>query len=106
MPTFGERLKELREAAGLSQAQLVARTGRGLATVKAYEADRRSPSLDNAQRLAAALGVPVTAFDGVAFRHATQRPPARDLPAAPAPRRTGRKMPGKPGRRKGTERPP
>jgi len=83
--TFGKKLRELRDVAGLSQAQLVERTGLGLPTVKDYERDRRSPSLENAQKLAAALGVKCTAFDGVEFKHATQKPakPKRRPRSAP-----------------------
>src|SRR5690242_14290521 len=96
--TFGERLKELRSSAGLTQPQLAERTGLGLPTVKDYEGGRRSPSLENAQKLAAAMGADCTAFDGCEFIHAQQQRPAAGLPTAPAPRRTGRMMPGKPGR--------
>jgi transcriptional regulator with XRE-family HTH domain len=92
--TFGEMVRALRQAAGLSQAQLAEAAGIGLPTLKDYEGDRRSPSLEIAQKVAAALGVKVTAFDGAEFRHAAQQP----APTAPPPRRTGRKMPGKPGR--------
>jgi transcriptional regulator with XRE-family HTH domain len=94
--TFGEMLRELRQSAKLSQSQLSEVAGIGLPTLKDYEGDRRSPSLEIAQKLAGALGVKVTAFDGAEFRHAAQRP----APTAPPPRRTGRKMPGKP--RRGT----
>src|SRR3954452_22391072 len=95
--TFGETLRGLRQSAQLSQSQLAEVAGIGLPTLKDYEGDRRSPSLEIAQRIAAALGVMVTAFDGAEFRHAAQRP----APTAPPPRRTGRKMPGKRDRPRG-----
>jgi transcriptional regulator with XRE-family HTH domain len=99
--TFGEVLRGLRQSAGLSQSQLADAAGVGLPTVKDYEGDRRSPSLEIAQKMAGALGVKVTAFDGVEFKHVAQRPSGQDRPTAPPPRRTGRKMPGKPKHRGG-----
>ena len=41
--TFGERQKELRQKKGLSFSQLADATGLGLATLKDYEGNRRSP---------------------------------------------------------------
>src|SRR4051812_25620069 len=92
--TFGEKLKELRLARGLTQPQVVESTGVGLQTLKDYEGNRRSPSLEIAQKLAAALGVGCEAFNGCEFRHAGQSP--AKLPTGPARRRTGRKMPAHP----------
>ena len=70
-----------------------------MATLKDYEGGRRSPSLEIAQKLAAALGVGCEAFNGCEFRHAEQSP--AKLPTAPAKRRTGRKMPAHPRKRRG-----
>lgn len=90
--TFGDKLKDLRASAGLSQSQLAKAAGIGLPTLKGYEGDARSPSLEIAQRLAVALGTTCQAFDGCEFRHAVQRPkkaggaaatPAPDVEAAP-----------------------
>jgi hypothetical protein len=49
---------------------LTARTGPGLPTVKDDEGGRRSPSLENAPKLAAALGADCAAFNGCEFTHA------------------------------------
>jgi transcriptional regulator with XRE-family HTH domain len=73
--TFGKKLKELRLAAGLTLAAVAEATKIGLPTVKDYKGDRRTPSLQNAQRLANALGVDCTAFNGCQFQHAQQRQP-------------------------------
>jgi transcriptional regulator with XRE-family HTH domain len=58
---FGNRLRELRKTAGLTQAQLARRAGVTLATLREYEQARRraDPSLRMAARLAVALGVGV-----------------------------------------------
>jgi transcriptional regulator with XRE-family HTH domain len=83
--TFGERLNELRDASGLSQAALSRAAEIGLPTLKDYEGDRRSPSLEIAQRLAKVLGQTCQAFDGCDFLHATRKrdePPARESPRA------------------------
>ena len=56
--TFGEKLRELRKAAGLTLAALSAAADIGLPTIKDYEGNRRMPSLAIAQRIAAALGAP------------------------------------------------
>jgi transcriptional regulator with XRE-family HTH domain len=72
--TFGKKLKELRLKAGLTLAAVADATGIGLPTIKDYEGDRRTPSLQNAQRLAVAVGADCTAFNGCEFKHAQQRP--------------------------------
>lgn len=64
LPTFSRRLRELRMAAGLSQAQLARAAGVGRQYVYQLEAGRRAPSWDVVQRLAAALGVGAAAFEG------------------------------------------
>jgi transcriptional regulator with XRE-family HTH domain len=60
--TFGQKLRELRDAKGMSREALAVGCDVSFGTVSAYEADRRSPSLAIAQRLAKALGVDCTAF--------------------------------------------
>lgn len=70
---FGERLKQLRNEAGLSLTELGVAADIHRQTVIDYEGNRRVPSLDIAQRLARALGQSITCFDGVTFEHATQR---------------------------------
>jgi transcriptional regulator with XRE-family HTH domain len=60
--TFAERLRELRDAAGLSEAKLAERSGVSYASVHEYGLGRRNPSLAAAVKLARALGVDCTAF--------------------------------------------
>ncbi len=57
MPTFGEKLKELREQAGLSQAELAEKAGTAQKTISFWEMDKREPSAGNVQKLCAALGI-------------------------------------------------
>lgn len=97
--TFGERLKELREASGFSQSVLAKEAGVGLATVKDYEGNRRTPSLEIAQTLARVLGVSCQAFDGCEFQHAKQRMPGQATSKEPKPRGRLKKAAGQ-GKRK------
>jgi transcriptional regulator with XRE-family HTH domain len=57
--TFGERLRQLRERAGLTQERLAERSAINLWTIRGYEQGRREPSWKGAISLAAALGVGV-----------------------------------------------
>lgn len=54
--TFGLRLRELREAAGLSRSDLAAQAGISADAVVKWELGHREPTLKNAGKLAAALG--------------------------------------------------
>jgi transcriptional regulator with XRE-family HTH domain len=91
--TFAEKLKELRQAAGLTQAALAARSGRGLGAIRDYEQGNREPLLSTAFKLAHALGVSVEAFaaceEGPAPEPKRGRPPKApaDPPAEPEPKR-------------------
>ena len=59
MPFTGPRIRELRQAANLSREQLAAAADLSFSAIQAYESDRRRPSVDNAERIAAVLGVTV-----------------------------------------------
>jgi transcriptional regulator with XRE-family HTH domain len=59
---FSLKLKDLRRKAGLSQAQLAARSGVSREAIARYETGPRIPTLTVAQALAEALGVDCTAF--------------------------------------------
>lgn len=62
--TLGEVVRELREAKGLTQAQLAERAQVALSYVTVLEAgNQRNPSRLIVQRLARALGVPVKRLD-------------------------------------------
>src|SRR5947209_5174793 len=103
--TFGQRLKALREAAGLTQQQLADRSGLHLGAVFKLEQGKRSPSWDTVQSLCRGLGVRCEAFEGTAADapgEAPEAPPTAkgrrggsatpDAPGAkPAKRRGGRK---------------
>jgi transcriptional regulator with XRE-family HTH domain len=59
--TFGERLHQLRERAGMTQEQLAERSGVNLWTIRGYEQGRREPNWKGAISLAVALGIGVEA---------------------------------------------
>lgn len=59
VPGFGARLRELREAAGLTQAAMADRAGTHFTTVSQAELDKRSVSFRLAIAFADALGVKV-----------------------------------------------
>ena len=57
-PTFGERLRELRKKAGLTQEELAYKVGVHVMTIRRYESDMRIPTnINDIQRLAAILHV-------------------------------------------------
>lgn len=81
MSLFGARLRELREAAGLSRKGLAEQAGmKSEAGIRDLEQGRRQPTWETVQALADALGVSVEAF--------------REEPTAPSaetePRKRGR----------------
>lgn len=57
---LGARIRALRLAAGLTQAELARRTGIHRPNIARVEAGRHTPSLETLARLAAAIGVPTT----------------------------------------------
>jgi transcriptional regulator with XRE-family HTH domain len=62
--TFAEKLRELRDGKGLSEARLSELSGLPFGTVHNYSLGLRKPSLAAAVKLAKALGVDCTAFAG------------------------------------------
>src|SRR5262249_20707745 len=66
--TFGQRLKRLRRAAGLSQAQLALAAGLPAGTVRGWGYDRREPHFEAAAQPAAGLGVSLDVLDGIGRR--------------------------------------
>jgi transcriptional regulator with XRE-family HTH domain len=62
---MAERLKELREAAGLTQAQLAEAAGIPVGTLRGWELARRTPMLDAAAKVAVALGVSLDVIAGI-----------------------------------------
>jgi transcriptional regulator with XRE-family HTH domain len=86
MPTFGEVLKDLRTAAGWTQAQLAEHSSVPLGTIRDYEQGKRDPLLSSAQKLARALGRSLDVF-GTVETPGT----AEDKPAIPSNRPSKRK---------------
>lgn len=65
--TFATRLHALREQAGLSVAVLAAECGLSRQAIYAFERGRDKPTLETAQKLAAALGQRLECWEGVIF---------------------------------------
>jgi transcriptional regulator with XRE-family HTH domain len=59
---FKDKLRQLREAVGLTEAELARHSGVPYGTLHNYVLGNRKPSLANAVRLARALDVDCTAF--------------------------------------------
>jgi transcriptional regulator with XRE-family HTH domain len=80
--TFAERLRELRDAKGISEAKLAQASGVTFSALHQYGLGRRKPSLAAAVKLARALGVTCEAFadcEDVAL-DAAEGPPAKGRP--------------------------
>jgi transcriptional regulator with XRE-family HTH domain len=75
--TFAEKLKELRQAKGMSQADLSAASGIPIGTIRDYEQGKRDPLLSNAQRLAKALSVSLDEFPAAPDRAGSGKKPGR-----------------------------
>lgn len=57
--TIGQRIKEARKNAGLTQRELAEKSGTATGTIQQYEREVRQPRLEQLQAIAAALGVSV-----------------------------------------------
>lgn len=76
--SFGQHMRALREAAGLSRPELARRAAVPVSTLRNWEADRGFPGLPALLRLAGALGVPVERFaEGVEDREGEAGPAQR-----------------------------
>jgi transcriptional regulator with XRE-family HTH domain len=60
--SFGQKLKELRIQAGMTQSQLAEVSDVPLGTIRDYEQGKRDPLLSKAQKLARALEQSLDAF--------------------------------------------
>jgi transcriptional regulator with XRE-family HTH domain len=60
--TMGQRLKDLRAQAGLTQEALAARSGLPVGTIRNWEQGQRIPGALALYRLAQALGLPMERF--------------------------------------------
>lgn len=63
-----QMVRQIREAAGLTQNELAARAGTSRSTISAYENGRKSPTVDTLQRLAHVAGVVLRVERGATFR--------------------------------------
>jgi transcriptional regulator with XRE-family HTH domain len=79
--TFGQKLKNLRETAGMSQVQLASTSGVPVGTIRDYEQVKRDPLLPTAIKLAKALGVSVEVF-----AECVSKEESEDKERAPKPR--------------------
>jgi transcriptional regulator with XRE-family HTH domain len=77
MVTFAEKLKQLRQDAGLSQEALARAIGMSVSTVHDYEQGRKEPLMRSAFKLARALGVDCRVFDTEDDAQAEPPPPAK-----------------------------
>jgi transcriptional regulator with XRE-family HTH domain len=94
---FAQRLKRLREAAGLTQRELAEKAGLHLMGLAKIEQGDRSPSWESVQKLAKALGVSCSAFEDTTPTEAEAPPAPRGRPRKPqAPPET----PARPKRRR------
>lgn len=91
---FGFRLRELRERAGLTQAQLADAVGVKVLAVTRWERGEREPGWSNIVALAAALGVDCTAFTQEPASSSEPRP--RGRPKKPAAEPEAESPPAKP----------
>lgn len=82
--TFAEKLRALRDAAGLSEAKLAAASGVSFSAIHEYGLGRRNPSLESAVKLARALGVGVEVFADC-VDDAPEKPARKPLVSTAAP---------------------
>ena len=88
-PEIGERIKQLRESAGLSQNELGRRAGISGQAVSLIEAGKRDPTWGSVLKLARALGVTISAFDPDTdqLEQEPDGPPAEEPPTMPRRRK-------------------
>jgi transcriptional regulator with XRE-family HTH domain len=77
MSAFAEKLKQMREASGLSQEGLAAKAGMNRFGIAKLEQGVREPSWATVQALAKALGVDCTAFANCEDAQARDEPPRK-----------------------------
>jgi transcriptional regulator with XRE-family HTH domain len=88
MATFGERLRELRERAGWTQATLAERCGLSLSSIRNYEQGHREPYWSQLFKLADALAVRVDVFrDCVSKDETASKVKGAKRPAGRSPKR-------------------
>jgi len=83
--TFAERLRELRDSKGLSEAKLAKLSGLPFGTVHVYGIGRSKPSYSAVLKLAKALEVDCTAFAECEDLKAEETEPEPEKPTAKKP---------------------
>ncbi len=86
--SFGETLASLREAAGMTQVQLALRAGISVDNLRRWEQDRHLPRVDDAYRIAKALGISVERLILAGDMEPCEQP---EGPAKPKKEKRGRK---------------
>ncbi len=83
--TFAERLRELRDRTGLSEAKLAEAAGLTFGSVHGYGLGRRKPSFAAVVKIARALGVTCEAFADCSdmTEEAESSPARRTMPTPP-----------------------
>ena len=79
--SFGEKLKELREQAGMTQQSLAQAANISISAVRAYEQSPQIPSLENAFKLADGLKVDVSVFKACVVEQGEKPEPKPKKPA-------------------------
>ena len=80
MGAFGRKLKELREAKGMTQHSLAEASGLHRVQIAKLEGSQHVPSWDTVQALAAALGVDCKAFQDRGKSKKEKKPAAKRQP--------------------------
>ena len=88
--TFAEKLRELRDAAGLSEAKLAGATGIPFGTIHVYALGRRKPSFAAVVKIAKALGVTCEAFAACEDVTGEEKKPAKKKPRATGGEKKGK----------------
>jgi len=65
MPTIGERLKELRDSAGMTQEQLAELLGTTGVAISRYEGNKRKPGCDVITKIAIAFQVSIESVENI-----------------------------------------
>ncbi|WP_439622349.1 helix-turn-helix domain-containing protein [Gemmata sp.] len=87
--TFAQRLKELREAAGMTQYRLAQTSGLSKQTISQLEKGTNEPSWDTVRKLARALGIATDDFDTASDQAEPDDTPPPP-PKKPAPKKPKR----------------
>lgn len=89
--TFAEKLRQLRDAVGMSEAKLAEASGLTFGSVHSYGLGRRSPSFSAVVKIAKALGTTCEAFSGCEDIDGDEAPkkPARTARPRSRPRKGG-----------------